>query len=726
MINPRRRRALLFRVVAPAVVVFLLVLTYQYRTHWTPLQRFYFGRYVRAALKARIVFGAREADFRLVEAVAKGGHSRLATDDMLELRDNTTATGLAPLGLTAAARRAGWVGLRIVEHRRDNAAMRDYLLREVYRVGTFWLVLWLPTAWATLVMVSSLVLLQASERRRRQGTYVEGAERVSPALFNRRLGSDGIGISVWRGQLPWPRTRIRLPRIAEQMHILALGDSGRGKSTLLAQLLEQIDARGETAVVHDAALEYISEFYDEDRGDVILNPADERMPYWLAGEELTSSLAQESMAAALIQGSGKTSSENFFVDSARAILGLLLMYRPTVEQLVDWISRPEELDRRVAGTALAATIAPTAPSQRHGVLATLSRAARVLRYLPSRSESKRTWSVRQWAQQRRGWLFLGSQPETRAAVMPFFSLVVDMLVMRLMCAEGELPPPTWFILDELPVLGSLPQLPSGLAEGRKANCRFVLSLQAKSQLEARYGQEAEAMLSQPATYMVFHTREAEAAEWLSRTIGEMKVDLATESHTGGNWFGVGGTWTESHEYVKRRCVEPYEIQTLPRLHAIVVHDGVVSRIRLPRRPVRHGVPRFVGGPRWNEEHDRAGNPASESHRISERIEVPDVSSGVDDVPRASPTLPTPERSVSAAMRPQEERKQAEADARQAQGTQPASPPSHLLRKEEEDEEERKRIKAKAEEEKRNHEEPQGMAALAPKRGRDDDFGRFFQ
>ena len=51
------------------------------------------------------------------------------------------------------------------------------------------------------------------------------------------------------------------------------------------------------------------------------------------------------------------------------------------------------------------------------------------------------------------------------------------------------------VLDEVPALEHLPNLPLALVESRKANTRMVRGLQSHRQLEARYGKEAEAMLS---------------------------------------------------------------------------------------------------------------------------------------------------------------------------------------------------------------------------------------
>jgi len=91
--------------------------------------------------------------------------------------------------------------------------------------------------------------------------------------------------------------------------------------------------------------------------------------------------------------------------------------------------------------------------------------------------------------------------------------------------------PVWFVLDELANLQRLPQLPTAINESRKCNICLVLGFQGRSQLEALYGYQAEAMLSQPMTKVFLRTSEPHAAEWISRSIGEVEVMRLEETHT---------------------------------------------------------------------------------------------------------------------------------------------------------------------------------------------------
>ena len=97
-----------------------------------------------------------------------------------------------------------------------------------------------------------------------------------------------------------------------------------------------------------------------------------------------------------------------------------------------------------------------------------------------------------------------------------------MLVLRLLTEPGLNQPPAWFVIDELASLQRLPQLHTAITENRKSNNPLILGFRGRSQLEARYGADAEAMLSQPATKIFLRTSEPRAAKWVSEAIGEVE------------------------------------------------------------------------------------------------------------------------------------------------------------------------------------------------------------
>ncbi len=217
------------------------------------------------------------------------------------------------------------------------------------------------------------------------------------------------------------------------------------------------------------------------------------------------------------------------------------------------------------------------------MLASLNMVADTLKLLPRESETTRRWSAASWARDRRGWLFLTSTPETRTRLVPLTSLWLDMLVLRLMNRGQPGHRPVWFVLDELASLQRLPQLHTAVTENRKSNNPVVLGFQGRSQLETRYGHDAEAMLSQPATKIFLRTSEPHAAKWISDTIGEVEIERMRESRSKGQVRP-----TELRPGTTSRAAGDAERDQRPAVAARLPEAGE------PRRPAALPVPRSSG------------------------------------------------------------------------------------------------------------------------------------
>jgi type IV secretory pathway TraG/TraD family ATPase VirD4 len=367
-----------------------------------------------------------------------------------------------------------------------------------------------------------------------------------------------------------------------------MGDSGTGKSALIRQILTQIESRGETAIVYDPALEYTPQFYTPERGDAILNPLDARSPYWTPADEWRHETETLTLATSLFPD--RHHENAFFTEAPRRIFAHLLTLRPTPEQLAWWLCHEDEIDRRLAGTAYAAMIDRQAPAQRSGVLASLNMVADTLKLLPSERETSRRWNAATWANAwPHGWLFLTSTPETRPRLVPLTSLWLDTLVLRLMNQGQPRLHPTWFVLDELASLQRLPQLHTAITENRKSNNPVVLGFQGRSQLETRYGHDAEAMLSQPATKIFLRTSEPHAAKWIADTLGDIEIERLRESRSNTR----GGQQTYGLERQVEPLVMASEIGGLAALRGYLKLGNLVVRLSFPFVHLPKKAPAFI-------------------------------------------------------------------------------------------------------------------------------------
>jgi hypothetical protein len=589
---PRPKPIWLMSVLVLAVVGAVAVGFYRHAAVWTPLQRFYLPAYTRSALASSV--GLRTGRYRVLTVENRRG-SRLALEE--EVVPTETESDEAAFALSDLARQAG--SGRLVWHDASylHAGFHEQLREWVYADQTL-MELARPSLMAALaVLVAGLLIAIPKDvrraRARRHGQRLKGPELITGRRFNRRRRADGVGflqVPGLAGRLAGRQPMVRLPQTIESSHLLIMGDSGTGKSALIRQLLCQLEERGDTAIVYDPALEYTPQFYTPERGDVILNPLDARAPSWSPGDELRHDAEALTLATSLFPD--RVNENPFFTEGPRRIFAHLLTFRPTAEELASWLCHDEELDRRVHGTPYASIIDRQAPAQRSGVLASLNMVADTLKLLPLPADALNRWSALAWARERQGWLFLTSTPETRTRLVPLTSFWLDMLVLRLMNRGQPGHRPVWFVLDELASLQRLPQLHTAVTENRKSNNPVVLGFQGRSQLETRYGHDAEAMLSQPATKVFLRTSEPYAAKWISDTIGEVEIERLRESRSNGKW----GQQSYGLERQVEPLVMPSEISGLPSLRGYLKLENLVVRLHFPfvDLPVRH--PAFVERP----------------------------------------------------------------------------------------------------------------------------------
>ena len=450
-----------------------------------------------------------------------------------------------------------------------------------------------------LLLVLAGALDRAQEATSRDGRHIRGPALVTRFRFNiANAGPPGL-------RFPLTLTRNLLERLTgtrgfdlvirrakEAQHIQISGDTGSGKSTLVRTILYQIEERGETAIVFDPDREYLREFYDAARGDVILNPKDQRCPYWAIGEEADDEAEATPIAEGLFPD--HPTAQLFFLKHTRAIFAYLLAYyRPTVNELGHWMAHPEEIDNRVRDTEHAHTMTENAAPQRAGILGTLNEAGMSLRMMPSHLEGRRKFTVRDWARKRQGWIFVTSTPDTIDALRPLQGLWLDMLILKLQGEGADRDARRcWLVLDEVQELNKLPQLPKALTKQRKSGNPIVIGFQGMSQIDAHYGKQAETMLSQPFNNFILRTKEPRAAKYLSDLIGRVQIERLRETKPASLFAG-----NRQRSYNTERVIEPLvldsEIQGLDDLTGYFLQGGKVVRIQFAVRPSRVVAPALI-------------------------------------------------------------------------------------------------------------------------------------
>ena len=547
--------------------------------YWTltPLQKVYLTTYAASSVGAGMPHS--EMTIRWVMKTApKRKAIPASAEDVVTDPDPKLPVSLSPKAVVD-----GWRGVTYSAPEKVPADALAKGLRDcVYDGVSVWWLFGRPMlnslAVLMLLYVLRLWMKQGFGRRRQQeerhGRRTKGPELAS-AFKWRSAKTDGIRFRLrfenrllqW---LPFGPS-YRIPKRLEASHILMMGDTGAGKSNAIRQLLRQVRERGESAIVYDPAMDFVSEFYSPARGDLILNPLDQRCPYWSLGNEIDRDETAATIAAAFLPE--KEYEKEFFTDGPRRILAHLLKRQPQPRDILSMMSDTSRIEFAVKGTPLAALLDAGAPAQRAGVLASLNMVADSLELLPEWEHTRPTFATAEWYTARKRWVFLTSTPAYRAKILPLHSVWLDLFILRMMgYCEDHTAKPVWFVLDELASLNKLPQLHTAVTENRKYGNPVVLGFQGRSQLEKRYGQDAEAMLSQPATKLFFKTTEPRAAKWISDAIGEIEVERLKESRS---MKLLGSRKSYAMEIATKPLVMASEISGLEPLHGFIKQENKV-------------------------------------------------------------------------------------------------------------------------------------------------------
>jgi hypothetical protein len=485
-------------------------------------------------------------------------------------------------------------GTRFISWRRFNAE----------QLGALWR-LWLLFSYRRLASAK----VQAAIRRSRRWAatplcYRSAGGWVAQCLRFMGLrwpGAEGPGLALEIGLL----ARAVISEELLPYHLNVFGGTGRGKSTLMRNIIQLIRARGETFVVHDPKREFYREFYRPGI-DWAIDPRLEECPYWAMEDEAADEPEATPWASSFFPEHPR--SQPFFVRKPRAIFAYLLSRYSahnepnepaTCARLGAWLSGGEsEILKRVKGTEHyrslnrggSTTVEISDMSQ--SLFTTLGEIAKVLRMMPASPEGRRRFSLREWKQNRQGCIFLCSEPETQEAIIPLHTAIADMAILHTQAEVFDRDVPrVWFVLDEAATMGRIGQLESGMTKQRASGNPIVLGFHDLPQLEGRYGEKgAQTITAQAYTNVVFGTGSEREAAHIEKMIGHEEIDRVTENRPWHLMLFNKGHRARSvtNQITTTAPVTAAEIQKLPRFQGYMLQEGRVLHFRL-RRPNKKGI-----------------------------------------------------------------------------------------------------------------------------------------
>ena len=381
-------------------------------------------------------------------------------------------------------------------------------------------------------------------------------------------------------------------------HVMVSGNPGSGKSTFIRQIARQAQAQGWPAIIMDIEGESTMEFYDESRGDVILNPLDSRCPFWgplLEFREQTMPMDRAAMAASLIRDLPHTSTERYFFESGRTVIESLLevVTDEDPQAISALLALPRaQVHKALRGTRAYPLIDPDMKETGQTILSTAVNAVKPFQHLPRANQSSRRWSAREWVEHRKGWVFLPSRADSEAAVQGQQGVWLDSLVRWLLAAEIA-SAKVLVLCDELPAMGNQPNITSCLARGRKREIACVIGFQSISQLRVIYGHDGATVLTScPTTQIFLRTPDPETSKWASDSIGSHEVErLAISQLTGLSNYREGLT-PNPHRAVEPLVI-PGEIQGLEPFEGYICCGGARTAISIPRMHLVKHNPDFI-------------------------------------------------------------------------------------------------------------------------------------
>ncbi len=398
---------------------------------------------------------------------------------------------------------------------------------------------------------------------------------------------------------------VPIPENLEPLHFLFAGSTGTGKSQALNGLLDIIRARGDRVIMCDSGGEAMARWWHT--GDTILNPLDQRSVSWSPFSELQGPWDADRLSKSMIPDSeGHDREWQLYSQSLLAAVMQRLSERgeATTERLLYFltVAKADEISEVVSGLPAQTLLDTGAAKMLSSVRGIIGSYLPSYRFLPSAAGTD-TWSIRQWVEGGRGWLWLPYRDDQISSLRPLLAAWIGESVSSVLSLRPDPNRRLWLLLDELASLGRVQALDSALTKGRKFGLRCVAGLQSASQLRAAYGREgAQTLLSCLSSWLVLRSVDPETADYLSRGLGDAEVRRENVSRSEGRE-------TRAEQRATTRVVMPSEIQNLPdRIGYLnLAGDYPIARVEIPIVERPEIVPPFV--PRGSGDPAPAGEPA---------------------------------------------------------------------------------------------------------------------
>ncbi|AIL66145.1 DNA transport protein TraD (plasmid) [Rickettsiales bacterium Ac37b] len=364
----------------------------------------------------------------------------------------------------------------------------------------------------------------------------------------------------------------------EQSHTLIIGSSGAGKTTIIRDLVYQLHKRKQKAIILDMKGDFIKNFYVEKRGDVILNPLDQRGRNWSIFNETNPLKGFSTIAKSLLPKESK--SDPIWIEAARGVVAeLASLYFNENLSMSEFADKILKTELSTLSTLLEKTPASKIINEdiEKAALSVLMVLSTYLRPLKLYRKSDNCFSITEWINDssQNNFLFISSKSDVKEDLNPLISSQVGIAINAVRALkESSNTPKIWFIIDELAYFDQgIAGLQEGLASARSYGGCFVLGTQDIEMIEKIYSKEVAASIANNCSNKIFmKVAGKHSAEWCSSALGEGEIEEWNEGYSYGSHEMRDGISVNKRQTV-RKVVLPSELMSLKSGEGYISFSG---------------------------------------------------------------------------------------------------------------------------------------------------------
>ena len=373
---------------------------------------------------------------------------------------------------------------------------------------------------------------------------------------------------------------LKLPRGVEPYHLFVVGSTGSGKSVAITQLLDQIEERGDIALVVDSGGEFSSRYFRPGR-DHIINPFDARCAPWSPTAELEGPWDAEALAKSMVpDGTGESKEWNSYAQTfVTAVLRRLHETQQlSILSLLYYVqSAPiPVLEPFLEGTSASAQFAS---EKTFGSIRTIA-----TNYLATYSylrDNASPFSIAKFIRaDAPGFLFFTYRDDQLDSLRNMISCALDIASRTILALPANKDRRIWLIIDEFASIGKVQSIEAVATKARKMGGCLLIGLQSVSQLKDRYGDNtAQTILGCLSSWLILRCSDADTSEYISKYIGDSEISRMTD---GSSSADSGASQSKTQQIQTQRAIMPVELQRLANLQGFfkLAGDYPICEIKL--------------------------------------------------------------------------------------------------------------------------------------------------